>query len=218
VGDVNGSVELELQGQSTDTRNSRALNFNIEEVELGQGVTELIFTSSNFDQIAGFQFTLDGSFEDITEVTSGQLTVADQHVATRNGSLVMSWNNDKLLSLGEAVLFTVKVQKGSSSSSLDAINVVLEASGEFVNALGQNEPNPWRSATTIAFTLADDSDATISVYDVTGKILFTQTDTYTAGNQQVVIKGSDLGSAAGVLYYTLESGEFVSTKKMLLID
>jgi len=101
---------------------------------------------------------------------------------------------------------------------LDAINVVLEASGEFVNALGQNEPNPWLSSTTIDFTLAEGSEASLSIFDATGKVLYSQTAVYPAGKQHVVINAKDLGFGSGILYYKLESGEFTATRKMFHIE
>ena len=83
--------------------------------------------------------------------------------------------------------------------------------------LFQNEPNPFNDITNIGFVLPRTAEATLSIYDVTGKVLFKMTDIYSAGEHNVRIMKSDL-SSAGMLYYTLESAGYVATKKMILIE
>ena len=233
VGDVNGSVDLLYQGLNTDTRSGVKLNFNIEQSELGQGITELRFTSSNFTDITGFQFTLEANVSELVEVTSGLMTIDDSNVGLVEGAITMSWHTNKMVSYGSGSLFTVKVKKSGSDltmsdriaqseayqgAGLETINIALEGAQLAINSLGQNEPNPWKSETVINFGLAEAGNASLTVFDVTGKVLFITKADYAAGTHQVVVKGSDLAGASGVLYYKLESGEFSDTKKMILIE
>ena len=83
--------------------------------------------------------------------------------------------------------------------------------------LFQNEPNPFRTQTVVGFNLAEAASATITVFDVTGKIIVRNTINGVKGYNTVNFNANDLGTS-GVLYYTLESGEFTATKKMIIIE
>lgn len=83
--------------------------------------------------------------------------------------------------------------------------------------LMQNVPNPFVSQTTIQFLMPDAQKATLKVFDITGKTVFTKTGEFVKGNNQIVLTSDQLG-AAGVLYYQLESNGFTSTKKMIMMN
>ena len=58
---------------------------------------------------------------------------------------------------------------------------------------------------------------TLTISDVTGRILKTVRANYSKGLNQLTLKASDL-NASGVLYYTLEADDFTATKKMILVS
>ena len=95
-----------------------------------------------------------------------------------------------------------------------ALNNVIGTS-EF--ALHQNEPNPFSSTTEIGFVMPQEADATMTVYDVTGKVITVVHGNYPEGYNTIELSKSDLG-ASGVLYYQLDSGDFTATKKMIIIE
>ncbi len=83
-------------------------------------------------------------------------------------------------------------------------------------SLSQNRPNPFNPVTTIPFTLTKESNVTLTVYNVAGgKIAELYDGNLTAGNHSVNWDAS--GFSSGVYFYKLEAGEFVETKKMMLI-
>ena len=233
VGDVNGSIELLLQGQSTDTRSGSSLKFNIEQSDLGQGVTELRFKSSNFVDISGFQFTLDGSVLEIVETTSGLMEITTDNIGLVDGSLAMSWNASKMMSYGEGTLFTVKVKKSDAGLSmsdrvarseayqgagLETINVSLEDTGLAINSLGQNEPNPWVDETLIRYSISHGGPLTLTIVDLNGKTIYTFSEEASAGSHEHVVDRKDLGGATGILFYQIETKEYSQTNKMLLVE
>jgi len=69
----------------------------------------------------------------------------------------------------------------------------------------------------IGFEMPQASDATLSVLDVTGKVITTINGNYAKGYNEIELSKSDLG-AAGVYYYQLDSGDFTATKKMIIIE
>ncbi len=82
------------------------------------------------------------------------------------------------------------------------------------NVLYQNTPNPFREQTTIRFRLADDArDASICIFDMTGKML--RKMPVTAGMESVTVNGWELGE--GMFLYTLiVNGQEIDTKRMIL--
>ena len=84
-------------------------------------------------------------------------------------------------------------------------------------ALYQNEPNPFKKATQIGFNLPESMSATVTVYDVTGKVLKVVEGDYVKGYNQVSLLRSDL-KVTGVLYYQLDTEAFTATKKMIVIE
>ncbi len=82
--------------------------------------------------------------------------------------------------------------------------------------LEQNYPNPFNPATTIKYTLAEQSNVTLKVYDMLGNEVATLVNaTQQAGSHQVNFDASNL--ASGLYLYTIKAGNFTSTKKMMLL-
>ena len=82
--------------------------------------------------------------------------------------------------------------------------------------LYQNYPNPFNPTTNIEFRISDFGFVSLKVYDVLGREIATLVnEEKLAGNYEVEFDGSKLSS--GVYFYRLNSGSFISTKKMLLI-
>lgn len=82
--------------------------------------------------------------------------------------------------------------------------------------LYQNYPNPFNPSTTIKFALPVDSRAKINVYNSLGQLVETLVDKeMESGHHEVNFNASKL--ASGVYLYKLQSGNFIETKKMVLI-
>ncbi len=82
--------------------------------------------------------------------------------------------------------------------------------------LKQNYPNPFNPSTTFSFGLPKDSDVKLSIMDVLGREVDVIASGYKkAGTYTVTYDASKLSS--GVYFYTLVTGDFKETKKMLLI-
>ena len=91
-------------------------------------------------------------------------------------------------------------------------------------SLGQNYPNPFNSTTTINFavpiTSSGWSSVKIKLYDVTGKeISVLYNNTLTAGEYSLKADLSAIreGLSSGIYIYSLESGDRVLSKKMILL-
>ncbi len=83
-------------------------------------------------------------------------------------------------------------------------------------ALSQNYPNPFNPSTIINYQLPHNSYVKLMVYDILGKEIQTLAKAFqTAGSYQVEWNANNF--PAGVYFYRLDAGTFVSVMKMLLI-
>ena len=83
-------------------------------------------------------------------------------------------------------------------------------------SLKQNYPNPFNPTTTIKFAMPVDSRARINVYNAVGQLVETLVDKeLESGYHEVNFDASRL--ASGVDLYQLQSSDYISVKKMLLI-
>jgi choice-of-anchor B domain-containing protein len=83
-------------------------------------------------------------------------------------------------------------------------------------SLKQNYPNPFNPSTTIEFSIPKNDYVTIKVFDALGKQVGVLADEFKiAGNYSVNYDASNLTS--GIYFYTISSGSFTETKKMMLV-
>jgi len=83
-------------------------------------------------------------------------------------------------------------------------------------SLSQNHPNPFNPETTIEFTLPVRSDVNLIVYNLRGEeVTRLLNGTMPAGNHKVTWNPSNFPS--GIYFYRLQAGDFVQTKKMVLL-
>lgn len=88
-------------------------------------------------------------------------------------------------------------------------------------SLSQNYPNPFNPTTLISFNLPEASEVSLKIYDVTGKEVKNLINKYmNAGNHSMKWNGrNDSGEllSSGVYLYRIKAGNFMETKKALLL-
>ena len=83
-------------------------------------------------------------------------------------------------------------------------------------SLGQNYPNPFNPSTRIQYQVSGNSHVTLKIYNVLGTEVATLVnEEKEAGYHSVDFNESELPS--GVYFYGLRAGNFIDTKKMLLL-
>jgi hypothetical protein len=82
--------------------------------------------------------------------------------------------------------------------------------------LDQNYPNPFNPSTEIRYQLPENNHVKLQVYDILGNLVTTLVDQQMeAGYHNVIWNANHF--ASGVYFYTLRSGPYVSTKKLMLL-
>lgn len=81
----------------------------------------------------------------------------------------------------------------------------------------QNHPNPFKKKTKIDFVLPNAGFATFTIVNVPGDIVIEKEEYFEKGLNTIVVKRNELYNE-GVYYYTLESGSYKQTKKMILLE
>ncbi len=82
--------------------------------------------------------------------------------------------------------------------------------------LEQNYPNPFNPSTTIQYQIPKLSFVTLKVYDILGNEVITLVnEELQKGNYEVEINGRNLIS--GIYFYQLKAGNFIRTRKMVLV-
>jgi hypothetical protein len=96
---------------------------------------------------------------------------------------------------------------------------VVAQSGEAL-FLEQNAPNPFRSSTSLRFSLPEEAPVTLTVFNVAGrKVAELMNRPLPAGPHAVTWDGRDAAGravASGVYLYRLQAGSDVATKEMVL--
>jgi hypothetical protein len=85
-----------------------------------------------------------------------------------------------------------------------------------VAELLQNFPNPFNPTTTIRYGLPHKSTVQLTVFNTLGQqVALLQNGEQDAGYHEVRFDGSGLSS--GVYFYRMHAGDFVQTRKLLLL-
>jgi hypothetical protein len=82
--------------------------------------------------------------------------------------------------------------------------------------LEQNYPNPFNPSTKISYQIPNASRVTLRVYDVLGREVSTLINSeQNSGYHEVAFNGSKLSS--GIYFFRMQAGNYISTKKMILM-
>ena len=88
-------------------------------------------------------------------------------------------------------------------------------------ALLQNYPNPFNPMTNIRYEITEDIFVSITVYDLLGKVVNNLINTNQSSGYKSVqwnaTNNQGQPVSAGMYIYTIQAGEFRSTKKMVLL-
>ncbi len=193
-----------------------------------------------------YTLTFDSDLAAFAEVVPGALKMDDSNFGfsrLAEGVITTSWFDAKSVSIeNDAVLFSLSFTAngaaqvseildlnsqstraeayGADASILDVNLTFNTLNGEVEGGafeLFQNQPNPFKGETTISFNLPTASNATITVMDISGRVLKSFNGDFAKGYNEIKVNRNEL-EGTGVLYYQVDTPSNSASMKMILID
>ena len=226
IGDVNNTAVANSLMVSDD-RSVGTLLFDVNDRDVKAGEEfEVSFTAAEKTQ--GYQMTLNLNGLAVSEivgsdnVTANNFGVfADALTVSVDGSdaFTVKFRAAKAGKLSEMMSVSSRITKSEAYSLADGrMDVALRFDGKTIAGVGfelyQNQPNPFVNKTFVGFHLPEAAAATLTVYDETGRVVFTQKGDFAKGYNAISLDRALLNTT-GVLYYTLETATDAATKKMI---
>ena len=210
----------------------------------GQGINDIYFTDSNHGWAVGYQFIakttngginwtttpitfMAGTCYMINELKGWIIGEEGEMIYTLDGG--NDWNlSYQMTNNGLRDLFFIGNDGwivggwGTIFHSTNSGVTFIEEENNLTHPkdflLQQNFPNPFNPSTTIQYAISSTQFVTLKVYDLLGREVVTLvneeklTGTY---NVEFGVKSLELSS--GIYFYKLQAGDFVETKKMILL-
>lgn len=247
IGDINGNAKTtnNLSGDLDDRSFEETLTFKTQNKTLipGEEIT-LDFEPSKDENLLGFQFTFQFDPQLLEFVDLGEnewFGLENFGLAFLNeGIITASWDNAARKSLeGGELKFAMTFRAKAPVQLSDVLKInsnytaaeAYKFDGEMMHValdfgdgtqadgfdLYQNKPNPFADGTVIGFQLPESGNASVTVFDVSGKVVKKFAGNWQSGYHEISIHRSEL-PASGIFYYRLEAAKNTATKKMILID
>jgi hypothetical protein len=237
IGDVNKNATANLKSIGSSNRTNNNVNLVVEEQDLVADQVYAIKLNLKDFNLKAYQFALETEGADIVGFEFDNVEGKDFYNLKNKNQALVSWNTNDAYSFANNIIINIKATKNGKLSDVLAINERMLASAAYVgeeleeNALQvvfrqlakdiqqefvvyQNQPNPFKDATNISFFLPQAQEATLKIFDVTGKSLHLETKSFAKGLNTFNVNMTNLGNG-GVMYYQIESGDYNATKIMI---
>jgi len=192
------------------------LEFETDDLEL-RGMEEGVLARAG-EQSFGMNNPADGA------VTAAWFDTKPVEVAGEDALFSLHFRAKHAGRLSDMISMTSRLTRALAyDAGENSMNVVLdftnydEMTTTTAFQLYQNQPNPFKKATHIRFTLPEAGWAKLTIYDLSGQVLKAYDQQFSEGFNQVTVERSELPSG-GVLFYQLETLGHTATKKMILLQ
>ncbi len=151
------------------------------------------------------------------KTSSGSSNARGDAISTDNqGNILISGNFggtvsfDTINVVGTGYINSYVAKLSNTATSVNFISEIVKSYSL------NNYPNPFNPETKINFSLPNPDYVTLTVYDIRGKEISTLVNQkMNTGNYSVVFNGSDFSS--GIYFYRLHAGNYLETRKMVLV-
>jgi hypothetical protein len=161
--------------------------------------------------------------------SKAEVELSSKDMKVRKKAIELREKEDKMIKKAINVMMIARNLTGyqKTQHQIEDILLTLDNDNKEINAdnnsnivydysLSQNFPNPFNPVTKINYAMPKQGFVSLKIYDITGREVKTLVNEFKhAGYYSVDFNGSYL--ASGVYFYRIQSGDFVSVKKMVLI-
>ena len=186
-------------------------------------VASMTISFSGFVNVEGFDINL--IFDTDERLLDSEVGVAlDPNISTDSYETVQVIitdhdGNEKLYDL-EALQELGLYQQMAVVNNL-TVSTDNETLGPKVFAIHQNYPNPFNPVTTLRYDLPEDGLVDITIYDMLGNVVSNLINTNQSSGYKSIqwdaTNNQGEPVSAGVYLYKIQAGDFVDTKKMILL-
>ena len=195
--------------------------FDIQHYSLGSGGLDVIYY---YDSTGGPSNTSDKIL--YTSATTGApetfsiATQISEHAPQPSARGYIPFLVEYYNAGGDAGVLWVGLDGANRRLYFDRLNAVVGVNNQNgipeIYSLSQNYPNPFNPSTKIDFAIPKNGFVTLKVYDILGQeVAQLLNKDFQAGSYTVDYNASMLPS--GVYFYKIISGDFIDTKKMILV-
>jgi hypothetical protein len=116
---------------------------------------------------------------------------------------------------GDGDFYLIKTDENGLTGVEEADRGSAESRTSF--QLLQNSPNPFRHSTTISYSLPQATQVTFAIYDITGRLVETLVNETEQPGMHLV-RWDRSANSSGVYFYRLNAGDFIETRKMVVVE
>ena len=216
----NGDLDSSFGADGIITTQVGANNSNANSIAIQNDGNIIVAGSSNNGSNINFtlvRYSINGTL-DTTFGTNGKITT---QVGSSDdfANFVTIQNDEKIIVAGYSYnnynysVFTLARYNSGPTTGIKEEN---QNAKPITFALEQNYPNPFNPTTKIKYLQSNASYVSLKIYDILGsKVATLVNEEKSAGSYEVNLNGSNLSS--GIYFYKIQAGNFVQTKKMILL-
>ena len=246
IGDVNGSAKTNLTSGDLASRSITKLTTPSVSANAGDIVELELNAEEYLSLVGmQMSLELDKSLVELVDIQSSVLNLDASNIGFGNlsdGLIHLSWNDKAPISAKDKI-FTIQVKMLANVEDAQVLTLhkmglspeLYTAEGQVINTstfqlqtrfkdkqttekfeLYQNIPNPFNSHTIIGFNLPEANTATLKLFDMTGKLVYQNSQNFSKGYNTFNLDAQTL-NLNGVLYYQIDTETDSATRKMIII-
>ena len=238
MGDIDNSASLNPTASGRDNNNLVQVDLKIEEQTFKRDeIIKVPFYINENLRLAGLQFSLSYNAENLELLNiAGDLPLTKSDYFLQNGKLNLSWvglENVDLTKENTPILLTFSTKKSGKLSemvTLDKQRIQPEMYSDEDQRISfgldweqkletttsiqvfDNYPNPFSSTTILPFSVSENTEVALQIFNANGQLITTQHKTVTTGNHQLEI-GQNL-THSGIYFYQLQSDLGVASGRL----
>jgi len=231
IGDINNDNDIRNNAEPRKFKFG-TLNYSIDNTL--DNIFHLKFYNTSNEALFGFQMSLEMVDFDVLDVKSDQINVDLDDLFINDDKLNISYSSPDFFITDQSIpVFTVVLRSKNNKGIFKGLNPMFKNeiyNSDFdVRKINLNNvkkdktieniksnPNPFINETLVQYHSVDSGPMNIELYNLTGKLLFSQSLRSSSGWNEIEISSNLLGNQPGMYILRLRSGQESHSLKIVL--